>query len=96
LRRDLKAAKIEVVNADGEIVDFHALRTTYVTTLILRGLFPNLVKELARHKDIQTTMKFYVKLTKGDVWRSISVVNIMPEVTASDLITPNTKPQTSL
>ena len=33
LRADLKAAKIDVVDDKGAVVDFHSLRVTYITNL---------------------------------------------------------------
>jgi integrase len=54
---DLKNAKIEVSNKEG-VVDFHALRTTYITSLVLAGFYPEQCRKLARHKDITTTMRY--------------------------------------
>jgi integrase len=70
---DLKAAKIEIETADG-ILDFHALRTTYITNLIRAGLHPKMVQTLARHSDINLTMKVYARLGIDAIACSMGVV----------------------
>jgi integrase len=60
LRRDLERAGIAVKTSEGEL-DFHALRGTFITTLIESGANPKVVQELARHASISTTMAFYAK-----------------------------------
>ena len=66
LRVDLKAAKIPEQTEDGE-VDFHALRVTYITNLARSGIHPKTAQILARHSDIQLTMKVYTKLGRNEV-----------------------------
>ena len=58
LRKYCKYAKI---NARG----IHKTRKTYISTLLERGMSPNMVKEQAGHADIQTTFNnYYFSLTK--------------------------------
>ncbi len=70
---DLKAAKIAVETPDG-ILDFHALRTTYITNLIRAGLYPKTVQILARHSDINLTMRVYARLGVDAIACSTAVV----------------------
>lgn len=57
--RDLKAADIPRRDATGRVVDFHALRTTYVSWLAATGAHPRTAQALARHADIALTMQRY-------------------------------------
>jgi integrase len=61
LYADLRACGIEPKTADG-VVDFHALRATYITLLIESGADPKEVQLLARHANIAMTFR-YVKKT---------------------------------
>jgi integrase len=46
-------------NAGGRVVDFHALRHTYITRLVRSGVAPAVAKSLARHSTIVLTMDHY-------------------------------------
>jgi integrase len=70
---DLEAAEIPVSTPDG-VLDFHALRVTYTTKLVRAGLHPRMVQMLARHSDINLTMKVYTKLGITDTTLSIGAV----------------------
>lgn len=61
LRKDLAAAGVEGVTADGR-VDLHALRTTCGTWLAANGVGPSVAQRLLRHSDPKTTMKFYTRV----------------------------------
>nr|WP_303652518.1 tyrosine-type recombinase/integrase [Paludisphaera mucosa] len=63
LRGDLEAAGIAAETADG-VVDFHALRATYITLLLESGADPKEAQRLARHSTITLTMDKYVKKTE--------------------------------
>jgi integrase len=73
LHRDLAAAGIPREDAEGRVVDFHALRTTFVSWLAMTGAHPKVAQALARHASIETTMERYTDLalidTKGTVER---------------------------
>jgi integrase len=66
LRVDLLAAGIPFETGEG-VVDFHALRTTYVTNLARAGVHPSIAQRLARHSVITLTMGTYTKLSKAEV-----------------------------
>ncbi len=59
IRADFKAAEIPLMDERGYRVDFHALRTTYITRLQRAGVSPREAMELARHSDMRLTMKTY-------------------------------------
>ena len=72
---DCDAAGID--RGDGEI-DIHCLRATYVTELSdpALGLNPKEVSLLARHKDIGTTMRYYVKADDEKARRAVDALRI--------------------
>jgi integrase len=69
--RDVEAAGIVREDQEGRVVDFHALRTTFVSWLAMTGAHPKVAQALARHASIETTMERYTDLalidTKGMV-----------------------------
>ncbi len=65
-QRDFERAGIQRVDADGRVVDFHALRTTYGTELALQGVAPQLAQRLMRHGDYRTTLQHYTVLGLAD------------------------------
>jgi site-specific recombinase XerD len=48
----------DYLDEQGRRVDFHSLRLTFGTNLVLRGVHPRVVQELMRHSDIRLTMSF--------------------------------------
>ena len=63
---DLRAAGIEKVDAEGRVVDFHALRTTFIFWLGMTGVHPRMAQALARHASIETTLGTYTDLRLFD------------------------------
>ena len=59
IKRDLKRAGIPYRDPRGRVLDFHALRHTFVTQLARAAVHPAKAKELARHSTITLTMDFY-------------------------------------
>ena len=55
----LLAAGIEQKDGQGRIVDFHALRHSFITALSRAGVQPRVAMELARHSQIDLTMRVY-------------------------------------
>ena len=66
LARDLRAAGVEVTDDAGRVVDFHALRHTFVTLLARSRVHPNTAKALARHSTITLTMDRYSHVRRED------------------------------
>ena len=65
LRRDMEAAGIAVMDANGRKFDFHALRTTACTFLLQSGEPPRIVQEIMRHSDIRLTTKNYADMSRA-------------------------------
>ncbi len=61
LRVDLAAAGIAYQDAQGRVVDFHALRHTFITALCRSGVHPKTAQTLARHSSITLTMDVYTQ-----------------------------------
>lgn len=67
LKRDLKRAGIAYRDAGGRVVDFHALRYTFITSLAKAGVHPAKAQRLARHSTIALTMNVYTQLDVEDL-----------------------------
>jgi integrase len=67
LRIDLAAAGIPYRDDAGRVADFHALRGTFITTLIRSGANPRAVQKLARHSTITLTLERYTHLDDSDL-----------------------------
>jgi len=74
LRVDLAAAGIEDRNAQDQVVDFHALRHTFITNLASGGIHPKLAQTLARHSTITLTMDRYSHTQSKDVANALNVL----------------------
>lgn len=66
LRSDLEEAGIPEF-VDGEVFDFHALRSYFVTSLVLAGVPLAEAQVLARHSSPALTAKHYLKLKLRDL-----------------------------
>lgn len=83
LQRDLEACGIPYVTdgPDGPLyADFHALRHSYITLLERAGVGVKLAQELARHSDINLTMKRYTHAQLRDRGQA---VDKLPALTAA-------------
>lgn len=67
LKGDLGLAGIPYQDASKRVVDFHALRATYITHLIQNGANPKVVQVLARHSTITLTMDIYCQAEDKDL-----------------------------
>lgn len=59
LKVDLANAGIKYTDTSNRDVDFHSLRHTFITNLSLAGVHPTVAQKLARHSNIDLTMKYY-------------------------------------
>lgn len=59
LRLDLEVAGIPCRDAAGHVIDFHALRHTFITLMAQSGIHPKLAQTLARHSTITLAMDRY-------------------------------------
>jgi integrase len=76
-KRDAKRAGLVIANDDGETIDFHALRTSFITNLARSGVHPATAQRLARHSTITLTMNTYTKLDDDDLR---DAVNRLPNI----------------
>ena len=72
LDRDLQAAGIPKRDDRGRTVDVHAMRGTFGSLLAAAGISPIVLKELMRHRRIETTLKHYVDPRLLDVAGAVS------------------------
>lgn len=80
--RDREAAGIARADESGYVIDFHALRTTYVSWLAATGAHPRSAQALARHADIETTMQRYTDPRLLDLRAAVQRLPL-PEAKAS-------------
>ncbi len=66
MRHDMAAAGIAEETEEG-VIDFHSLRTTYITLLAKAGVPIQHVQKLARHAAPTTTAKHYIRLRLADL-----------------------------
>ncbi len=91
VRKDLERVGIPYETEEG-IADFHASgRHTYITELLRSGASLPETKELARHSDIKTTMK-YTHIGINDQAKAIASLRL---VTPEDLVAVDTPPAAS-
>jgi hypothetical protein len=62
-----RSSFLAVVDDSGRIVDFHALRATYITLLVKGGASVKVCQHLARHSDPKLTMNVYAQLGVHDL-----------------------------
>ena len=64
--RDLEFAGIEKTDDVGRVIHVHALRHTFTSLLARQGVHPHVLRNLARHSRVGTTMGFYTHILRGD------------------------------
>ena len=74
LALDLKDAGIKSVSDCGRIVDFHALRGTFVTLLAKAGVSLAVARLLARHSDVNLTLKVYTHLEQSELATAVALL----------------------
>ena len=65
-QHDIGAAGITYRDEDGRVVDFHALRHTFISNLARSGVHPKVAQALARHSTITLTMDRYSHTLLGE------------------------------
>ena len=78
--RDLKAAGIPERDDRGRVVDFHALRGSFVTGLVVAGVHPKVAQALARHSDVSLTLRAYSDVTLLDLKGAVEKGAVSPGV----------------
>jgi integrase len=77
LALDLADAGIPRADRDGRVVDFHALRTTFITGLARAGVMPAMAQKLARHSDINLTLGVYTQLQLNDLAEAVAKLPVL-------------------
>ena len=78
--RKLRRAKqrvrtiIDTSDAEGRVLDLHAMRTTFGTRLARAGVAPQLAQRLMRHADYRTTVKHYTVLGLADTAQAVAML----------------------
>ncbi|NBT69692.1 MAG: site-specific integrase, partial [Betaproteobacteria bacterium] len=71
-QKDFKRAGIDLVDAQGRVVDLHALRATLATQLARASVTPQVAQRILRHSDYRTTLKHYTMLGLVDTAAAIA------------------------
>ena len=71
-QKDFKRAGIDFVDAQGRVVDLHALRATLATQLARASVTPQVAQRILRHSDYRTTLKHYTMLGLVDTAAAIA------------------------
>jgi integrase len=61
-------------DADGRVIDLHALRTTLGTQLARAGVAPQVAQRVMRHSDYQTTLNHYTVLGLNDTSKAVEAI----------------------
>ena len=78
-RGDLADAGVPYRYSSDLVADFHALRHTFITTLVLGGVHPKTAQTLARHSTITLTMDRYTHTIHGDLSTALSCLPDLSE-----------------
>ena len=78
MAQDLEAAKIPVTDDAGRVIDFHALRHTFITRLARSGVTPKVAQALARHSTITLTMDRYAHVALADTSKALASLPALP------------------
>ena len=73
LRVDLASVGIPFETREG-VLDFHGLRTSFITNLARAGVHPRIAQQLARHSDITLTMQVYTKMGLDELAQALKSV----------------------
>ena len=63
----------------GRVFDFHALRHLFITSLARNNVSPKKAQELARHGDINLTMKVYTHVGLYDLDEAVQTLPALPQ-----------------
>jgi integrase/recombinase XerD len=77
--RRAKSSFLAYCDDRGHVVDFHALRKTFITNLTRSGATPKTAQMLARHSDINLTMNSYTMIGVMD---QVAAVEALPPIPA--------------
>ncbi len=81
---DREAAGIAMRDDADRVVDFHALRHTFISNLAAGGVHPKIAQALARHSTITLTMDRYSHSFAGD---EVAALAVLPDLSAVAAVT---------
>ena len=76
LRRDLENAEIDYTDDCGRVLDFHALRHSYISNLAASGIHPKLAQTLAGHSTITLTMDRYTHVDRQETAAAVDRIPV--------------------
>lgn len=71
LRVDLKAAGVPFRDVSGRVLDFHALRHTFITAIVRSGANVRVAQKLARHANVNLTLQVYTHVDLGEMREAV-------------------------
>ena len=72
LRADLEAIGIAYKDNKGQVIDFHALRHTFITLLVRSGVSVKTAQVMARHSTPSLTIGRYAHADTADVQKALA------------------------
>lgn len=84
--KDLQAAGIPREDAEGRVLDLHALRTTLGTGLARAGIVPQIAMKVMRHANVKTTLKHYTDLRIADAARAVAALPALKQGEQADAV----------
>ena len=82
-KRRRPATRIVAEDAEGRVIDLHAMRTTLGTNLARAGVAPQVAQKIMRHADYRTTLKHYTVLGLNDM---AAAIELLPGITAAEAV----------
>ncbi len=76
-RRCRESDSLAILDGDGRVLDFHSLRVSYITALVIGGASVKVAQELARHSDPKLTLNVYTTLGIHD---SAAALDALPDL----------------
>jgi integrase len=73
-RKDFVRAGIALVDEEGKHADLHGLRVTLATMLARNGAAPQVARQIMRHSQYSTTLRYYTHLTLADTSAAINAL----------------------
>jgi integrase len=92
IKYDLERAGLPAVDVTGRVVDMHALRHGYITTLARSGIPIKTLQTLARHADPRTTLNIYTHVSVSDTAAALVVLPDLAGLTPKPSGTPGSTP----
>jgi len=90
LRQRIRSGLLAREDAQGRVVDFHALRHSFVSALAQGGVHPKTAQMLARHSTITLTMDRYTHISSASQVQALDALPDLDAVETEDLAATGT------